>query len=108
MERLEFQEISCHCSGLSKKLDAVANKKGCQDVRDWVHSIINHMYWSASTSSSGEETAAKWTSVANHIQNVHVHDNWHFPSCAHGPIDSSEHKKWLLPSMHDTLLTHAL
>lgn len=83
-----------------KKLDAVANSKGCADVRDWVHSIVNHLYWSAATSQTGDEIVAKWTSVANHIQNVHVHDDAHFPACQHKPVDSSQYKKWLLPGSY--------
>jgi len=85
--------------GVCKKLEAVANKKGCAEVRPWIHSIVNHLYWSASTSDSGEETIAKWSSVANHIQNVHVHDNWHFPLCQHPPINAHTLTKWLISGM---------
>ncbi len=35
----------------------------------------NHIYWSATSSVSGPENLAKWTSLLNHIQNVHVHEN---------------------------------
>jgi len=86
--------------GVCKKLEVVANSKGCQDVRGWIHSIVNHLYWSAATSTGSEDTVAKWKSVVNHIQDVHTHDDWHFPACEHGPIDST---KWLLPCKYRVL-----
>ncbi|XP_070412241.1 uncharacterized protein [Nothobranchius furzeri] len=61
-------------------------------------SVVNHLYWSASSSSSGEEAVAKWTSVANHIQNVNSHDNALFPSCLHAPLDGEQARQWLKPS----------
>ena len=81
--------------GLSKKLDVVANSKKCKDMRSWVHSIINHLYWSAATSQNGDEMVAKWVSVVNHIQDIHIHDDQLFPACQHDPIDDSQHKNWL-------------
>lgn len=80
--------------GLSKKLETLGNEKGCSDVREWTKSIVNHLYWSAATSTTGDETLAKWESVANHVQDVHVHDSWLFPSCLH---DNTQ-RKWLKPS----------
>lgn len=85
-------------SGISKKLDTVANSKRCDDVRPWVHSIVNHLYWCTATSSTAEEKVAKWKSVVNHIQNIHEHDDWHFPVCQHAPIDAKDNKRWLQPS----------
>ena len=78
-------------------METVANARGCTAVRPWIHSITNHLYWSAATSISGEETVAKWSSVANHIQDVHVHDDWHFPMCEHSQIDQRALTKWLHP-----------
>lgn len=41
---------------------------------------------------------AKWTSVSNHIQNVHQNDDWRFPQCLHQPVDANGQRKWLKPS----------
>ena len=82
------------CSGLSKKLEALGKERDCAAVRDWSKSIVNHLYWSAASSTTGDEAVAKWLSVANHVQNVHEHDNWQFPACQHGDLN----KKWLRPS----------
>lgn len=54
--------------GTGKKIDELARKNSTQDVGQWRKSVVNHLYWSASTTSSGEEAVAKWTSVANHIR----------------------------------------
>ncbi|CAM4685317.1 unnamed protein product [Leuciscus chuanchicus] len=61
---------------LVKKMDALSKGKGL-----WRKSVVNHLYWSATTSTSGEEVVAKWSSVPNHIQNIHSHENALFPSC---------------------------
>uniref|UniRef100_A0A671W0Z0 THAP-type domain-containing protein n=1 Tax=Sparus aurata TaxID=8175 RepID=A0A671W0Z0_SPAAU len=45
-------------------------------------------------------TVAKWTSLLNHIQNIHVPDNPLFPECLHAP--SNDKKKWLKPATKPT------
>lgn len=84
-------------SALTKKVDAMSKEKNCNKVKMWQKSIKNHLYWSASGSSNGEETVAKWTSLLNHIQNVHVHENPLFPKCLHPP--STDKNKWLKSGM---------
>uniref|UniRef100_A0A672J972 Uncharacterized protein n=1 Tax=Salarias fasciatus TaxID=181472 RepID=A0A672J972_SALFA len=69
-----------------KKMDDLGKKRGTQEVTLWRKSVVNHLHWSASTSSSGEEAVAKWSSVANHLQNVHSHENAVFPHCLHGHL----------------------
>jgi len=83
--------------GLSKKLESLGKERQCEAVREWAKSIVNHLYWSVASSSTGEEAVAKWVSVANHVQNVHQHDDWLFPACAHGDLDSDHRTKWLEP-----------
>jgi len=78
----------------------LANVNGCEDVRGWIHSISNHLYWSASTSSTGEEMVAKWVSVVNHVQNVHTHDDYGFPACLHEPLTDADQRNWLKPSWY--------
>jgi hypothetical protein len=84
-------------AGLKKKLHKLAKEKDCNDLNDWIPSIINHLYWSVMSSESGsEEIIAKWTSLINHIINVHEHDNPLFPQCAHAPLTGREaQKKWI-------------
>ncbi|KAK7901622.1 hypothetical protein WMY93_018391 [Mugilogobius chulae] len=69
---------------ISKKIDALAKVKGMKEPGQ--HCILTSACWSATTSASGEEVVSKWTSVGNHIQNVHVHDNALFPWCLHEPL----------------------
>jgi len=73
-------------TGLTKKLEALGNKRGCESVHAWTKSMVNHLYWSAASSACGDEVMAKWTSIVNHIQNVHEHDKWRFPACLHGEL----------------------
>ena len=81
--------------GLSKKLEKLGKEKGCETIQPWRKSSVNHVYWSASTSQSGEEALAKFRSIYNHVQNIHEHSNDLFPTCAHGPLDP---RQWLQPS----------
>ncbi len=89
----------CVCTGLSKKLDKLSQRKDCKVLKTWLHSIKNHIYWSATSSVSGPEKVAKWTSLLNHIQNVHVHENPLFPKCEHPDRVSRDQKKWFQPGM---------
>ena len=50
---------------------------------------------SVSTSASGEEVVAKWCSVANHIQDLHTHENLLFPRCLHQPLVDEQARQWL-------------
>uniref|UniRef100_A0A8C2PX67 Uncharacterized protein n=1 Tax=Cyprinus carpio TaxID=7962 RepID=A0A8C2PX67_CYPCA len=84
--------------GLGKKMDVLSKGKGLEDVGLWRKSVVNHLYWSATTSTTGEEIVAKWSSVANHIQNIHSHENTLFPSCLHEPLVGDQTRHWLKPS----------
>ncbi|XP_051988963.1 uncharacterized protein LOC127648343 [Xyrauchen texanus] len=81
--------------GLAKKIDALGKERSCGEVLAWRRSIINHLYWCASSSKTGEEAVEKWKSVTNHVQNVHHHNSDLFPVCAHPPL---EMRAWLTPS----------
>lgn len=83
--------------GLSKKLDALAKRQDCEVVQKWVPGIKNHMFWTASSSKTGAEKVAKWTSLVNHIQDVHEHDDPLYPKCAHPIKVSTDRKKWFKP-----------
>lgn len=71
--------------GLKKKLQALAKLKDCSIVAEWIRSIINHLYWCASSTPDGNRdvVGAKWLSVVNHVKNVHRHANSLFPKCTH-------------------------
>ncbi|ROI64969.1 hypothetical protein DPX16_0835 [Anabarilius grahami] len=90
--------------GLSKKLQKLSQRKDCEVLKKWFRSIKKHIYWSAISSVSGPEKVAKWTSLINHIQNVHVHENTLFPKCEHPDKASSDPKKWFQPDYVDDLI----
>uniref|UniRef100_A0A667ZJW4 Uncharacterized protein n=1 Tax=Myripristis murdjan TaxID=586833 RepID=A0A667ZJW4_9TELE len=81
-----FYDVWHVAKGLSKKLEALSKERDCGKVKNWRQSIINHMYWSATTSATGQEIDAKWTSLANHVQDVHTHSNVLFPQCQHAAL----------------------
>lgn len=86
--------------GISKKIDAMAKVKNCTELAPWRKSIVNHLHWSSSTSKSGAETVAKWKSVANHVQDIHTHDDENFLTCLHEPLIGEDARQWLKPSMY--------
>ncbi|XP_063049438.1 uncharacterized protein LOC134445044 isoform X2 [Engraulis encrasicolus] len=85
--------------GLQKKLLALANKKGNQDLGGWLQAILNH-FWFCCSSSDGnaEELKRRWTSLLYHIRGVHTWEQdgrrW---ACPHPPLSSDEQKmkRWL-------------
>nr|XP_055069990.1 uncharacterized protein LOC129450961 [Misgurnus anguillicaudatus] len=81
--------------GLSKKLVLISKNKDCDILKKWLRSIKNHVYWTAASSTSGPERVAKWMSILNHIQNVHIHEDPVFPKCLHAPRTSRDKSKWL-------------
>ena len=58
-------------------------------------SINNHIYWTAAGSTSGPERIAKWTSILNHVRDVHVHEDPLYPKCEHAIRQTSDRSKWL-------------
>ncbi|XP_042340550.1 uncharacterized protein LOC121941750 isoform X2 [Plectropomus leopardus] len=93
----QFYDMWRFEKGLSKKLDKLAQNKDCEVLKKWLHSIKNHLYWTATSSTSGPEKVAKWTSLVNHIQNIHVHEDPIFPKCEHTDRVSRDPKKWFQP-----------
>ena len=83
---------------MKKKLEHIAKEKQCEDVRSWIKSISNHLYWCAASSEpgNGDLSVAKWHSVANHVQNRHTHENSLFASCLHDCLpEANARYKWL-------------
>ena len=57
-----------------------------------IQSIVNHMYWVASSSSSADEKQEKWESIINHIVDIHVHkEKKIFTKCTHIAVE----REWL-------------
>lgn len=80
-------------------MDAVAKKSGCEVAGLWRKSIVNHVYYVAATAQGDEDLLeAMWTSLGNHIQNVHEHDSDLYEMCGHPPlIEEDRTKEWLVP-----------
>ncbi len=81
--------------GLSKKLEKISQNKECEKLQAWLRSIRNHIYWTAASSSSGPERVAKWTSILNHVRDIHTHEDPLYPQCLHKPRTSRDKGKWL-------------
>ncbi|XP_071950777.1 uncharacterized protein [Antedon mediterranea] len=91
--------------GVSKKLEAVAKLISGKDVKPWIHSISNHMYWCATSTvdGDGKMMLAKWKSVGQHIQNIHTGHSDVFKECEHGELQGRERKKkWMTTAFYCT------
>lgn len=74
--------------GVYKKLEALGKTKKYALVGQWARSIGNHVYWcAASSDGDGELVRQKWTSITNHIANIHESHGDKFQSCQHGNLD---------------------
>lgn len=86
---------------ISKKLALAAKKKDCGDLANWIPSIVNHLWWSATTCEGNPEILKeKWTSTIHHVVNRHDWPgNRHYHQCPHGELDPRmvRKKKWLEP-----------
>lgn len=103
---LHLYDIWHVAKAVGKKLEAAAKLRDCEDIRPWIQSIVNHLYWSAVTSNpgQGELIVAKWSSVINHVINKHKHNNVLFPECLHGVLEGREsRKKWIRPGSKSAL-----
>ena len=91
----KYQILVFFISGLKKKLFALSKEKDCDIIQLWMKSIINHLYWTAASSSDqdGELNLAKWKALCNHIINVHNGHNSLFAICEHGELEGRERKK---------------
>ncbi|KTF79623.1 hypothetical protein cypCar_00007802 [Cyprinus carpio] len=94
---IHYYDIWHMAKGLSKKVEKISREKDCSLVKKWHKSIINHLYWSATSSKSGPEKLAKWTSIINHIQDIHTHSDPAFPRCQHEQKLSKDCSKWFQP-----------
>jgi hypothetical protein len=76
--------------------------KGCEELKPWVKSATNHMYWCAASTPNGDKQlmADKWISLHRHMTNAHTGHGGTFPKCAHGRIRRRrDEKKWIKPRM---------
>ena len=80
---------------IHKVLSKIAKEKGCEDLADWVKPCETHLYWSATStySGNGDIIWAKFKSFLSHVVNKHKNlDDPLFDKCAHGEI---EPRRWL-------------
>lgn len=64
-------------------------------LKKWMKSIINHIYWAAAGVTSGPERTAKWTLILNHVRDVHTHMDPLYPRCEHVIHKRTKKSKWL-------------
>ena len=58
-----------------KKFTAKAKIKGCNDLHQWIQSVSNHLWWSASTCDGDTYLLKeKWISIVHHTANNHSWD----------------------------------
>ncbi|XP_071954979.1 uncharacterized protein [Antedon mediterranea] len=93
---------------VTKKLREKSKKKGCEDLRFWIPSIKNHLWWCcASCNGDYADLKDKWLSLLQHVCNLH---EWasadKFHKCSHDPLLEDMHEiEWLTPGSdaHDAL-----
>ncbi|XP_056432858.1 uncharacterized protein LOC130371195 isoform X4 [Gadus chalcogrammus] len=90
-----YYDVWHFAKGISKKLLAIRKQKDGEKLKKWMKSINNHIYWTAAGSTSGPERIAKWTSILNHVRDVHVHEDPLYPKCEHAIRQTSDRSKWL-------------
>ncbi|XP_013411059.1 uncharacterized protein LOC106174182 [Lingula anatina] len=71
-EKQHLFDVFHVAKGVEKKLEAAAKKRG-QEIRPWIKSIVNHMYWVAATAERKQPKyqQEKWLSILNHTVDIH-------------------------------------
>ncbi|MES9883742.1 MAG: hypothetical protein ABW185_23060 [Sedimenticola sp.] len=88
---LEF--VFSFSAAVKKKVEAAGKRKGCEILCQWSPSISNHLYFCAAFSNgNGELLVEIWTSLMNHVADVHDGHGLLYPSCQHGELDD---RLWL-------------
>ena len=83
-----------------KQIKTLAQKKDCEIVGRWRKSITNHLYWTSLAAGGNAELAvAMWKSGANHIRNIHQHEDPLYPQCQHEPLPHDRETAWLQPGI---------
>ena len=85
-------------------LSKLAKEPGCEELAEWIRPCENHLYWSATSTHSGNGRIiwAKFKSFLSHVVDKHEGlDDPLFNKCAHGDIIP---KKWLLSGMFKIML----
>lgn len=100
-----YYDVWHMAKGISKKLEAISKQKDCEKLKKWIKSIINHIYWTAASSTSEPERIAKWTTILNHVRDVHTHEDPLYPKCEHVIRKTTDKSKWL---QADTLAFYKL
>eukprot|EP00118_Oscarella_pearsei_P022098 m.252094 g.252094 ORF g.252094 m.252094 type:complete len:256 (+) comp40347_c0_seq9:790-1557(+) len=82
-----------------KKVDALGKLKGCETLRKWTKSIVNHIYWCAASTPDGSSDVmrSKWLSLDNHLHNIHEGHDHLFPKCLHSTLPEARNKEWIMP-----------
>ncbi|XP_056443945.1 uncharacterized protein LOC130380682 [Gadus chalcogrammus] len=91
----QFYDVWHMEKGITKRLHKISKTKDCQKVKTWMQAIRNHIYWTAASSITGPERVAKWTSLLNHVQDIHTHDDPLFPKCLHPIRSTTDKSRWL-------------
>ena len=92
---------------IKTKLLKVLRGKACEELRPWIKSICNHLWWSSATCEQNEMLSKeKWISLLFHIQNRHYwtrHALYH--QCCHADLSTDEErsKAWVSPDLESFL-----
>ena len=89
---------------IQKALSKLSKENGCEALAEWIRPCENHLYWSATTTFSGNGKViwAKFASFLSHIVNKHSNlTDALFNKCFHGVIQP---RKWLKVGMYLTLI----
>ncbi|KAG7470405.1 hypothetical protein JOB18_002716 [Solea senegalensis] len=56
----------------------------CEKLK-WLCDVKKHINWTAASSTSVPERTAKWSSILNHVQDIHTHKTRFLPVSASNP-----------------------
>ena len=92
---------------IKTKFLKILKKKACEELRPWIKSICNHLWWSCGTCEQNYMLLKeKWISLLFYIQNKHYWTGnalYHKCCCADLSTEEEHSKAWLSPKFESFL-----
>ena len=81
---------------ITRQLTKKASKAVASELTPWIHSISNHLYWSAQTAEGDPDLLVeKWLSCCHHVVNLHSWNGALVTHCEHAEYPVDDDTSWL-------------
>ncbi|XP_071972400.1 uncharacterized protein [Engystomops pustulosus] len=85
-------DIWHYAKSLKKKITSASKLRLCKELVPWVDKIILHFWWCVQNCERNPNLLQeKWSSVLNHVVNIHEWEGNLYSKCGHAPLNPEDH-----------------